>query len=141
MVSTMVRTASSVVAYLICAALLVAGCGSGSGGGGNPPPPAAGYHVSPTGDDANPGTAAQPWASIQHAADTAGPGDLVTIHAGRYDEDVVLGRSGTVAAENPLFHRSGVGRSHAFAEANTVGVTGSLGKPWVRGATPRVICR
>ena len=58
------------------------------------------YHVSPSGNDASPGTAAQPWRTIQHAADTAGPGDTVLVHAGTYTEDVHLQRSG--ASEAPI---------------------------------------
>jgi len=51
-----------------------------------PPPPPAGcgntgsgvcYHVATTGDDANPGTAALPFKTIQHAADIVNPGDGV----------------------------------------------------------------
>ena len=33
------------------------------------------YHVALTGGDANPGTAAQPFRTIQHGADIAQPGD------------------------------------------------------------------
>jgi len=53
------------------------------------------YHVAPTGSDADPGTSARPWKTLQHAADTAGAGDVVYVHSGRYPEDVVLRRSGT----------------------------------------------
>ena len=46
---------------------------------------AAEYHVDPNGSDADPGDAAQPWATLQHAADTVGAGDTVIVHAGAYD--------------------------------------------------------
>lgn len=45
---------------------------------------AATYHVATTGNDANPGSAAQPWATLQHAADSIGAGDTVYVHAGSY---------------------------------------------------------
>ncbi len=38
----------------------------------------------PAGDDANPGTLASPWATLQHAADTVQPGDTVLVRAGAY---------------------------------------------------------
>lgn len=45
------------------------------------------YYVAPPvsgGDDSNPGTEAEPWATLQHAADTVGPGDTVLAAAGDY---------------------------------------------------------
>jgi MYXO-CTERM domain-containing protein len=40
--------------------------------------------VTPAGSDANPGTAAQPWKTLQHAADNVTAGDTVTVEAGTY---------------------------------------------------------
>ena len=60
--------------------------------------------VSPDGDDAGPGTRAEPWATIQHAADTARPGDIIHVAGGTYAERVEIrvsgdpGRSITFAA-------------------------------------------
>lgn len=45
---------------------------------------AATYHVAPGGSDAAPGSEAQPWATLQHAADSVGPGDTVLVHGGTY---------------------------------------------------------
>ncbi len=42
------------------------------------------YYVAADGDDANPGTSDQPWATLQKAAAEAGPGDVVLVGAGRY---------------------------------------------------------
>ena len=42
------------------------------------------FHVTEDGHDDNPGTAAAPWRSPQHAARVMRPGDTVTIHAGLY---------------------------------------------------------
>lgn len=53
------------------------------------------YHVSKTGSDLNPGTAAQPFATIQRAADLAMPGDTVVVHAGEYREWVDPKTGGT----------------------------------------------
>jgi hypothetical protein len=59
------------------------------------------HYVAPDGSDDNPGTDEAPWQTIQHAADTAGPGDTVCIHAGTYsarEEGVVFSLSGTADA-------------------------------------------
>ncbi len=52
------------------------------------------YYVSPEGDDAAPGTADRPWATVQHAADTAVAGDTVVIGEGVYRETVLVRNSG-----------------------------------------------
>jgi len=62
---------------------------------------AADYHVAanvPGAADGNPGTAEQPWKTLQKAAATVQPGDTVFIHAGRYPESVYLRTAGTAAA-------------------------------------------
>ena len=53
------------------------------------------YYVAPNGNDANPGTLAQPWRTIQHAADTLTAGDTVYIRAGTYPERVIPQHSGS----------------------------------------------
>lgn len=62
------------------AAAGVALCGFAAGAG------AATYYVAPppTGNNANPGSAGAPWATLQHAANTIGPGDTVIARAGQY---------------------------------------------------------
>ena len=52
------------------------------------------FHVATTGNDANRGTKADPLRTIQHAADLAQPGDLITVHAGTYRERVTPPRGG-----------------------------------------------
>jgi hypothetical protein len=59
---------------------------------------ASGYVVAKTGSDANPGTAAKPFATIQKAADTAHAGDSVRVKTGIYREAVHLHNSGTAAS-------------------------------------------
>jgi len=51
-------------------------------------------HVTPAGDDSNPGTRAAPLRTIQRAADLAQPGDTVTVHEGVYRERVNPPRGG-----------------------------------------------
>ncbi len=55
-------------------------------------------YVSPTGSNSNPGIdPAAPLLTIQHAADLAQPGDLISIAPGIYRESVTVGSSGTAA--------------------------------------------
>jgi Right handed beta helix region len=53
------------------------------------------YYVSTNGNDSAPGDSrASPWRSIQHAAQAMNPGDTTIVEAGRYDERVVITKSG-----------------------------------------------
>ena len=52
------------------------------------------FYVSTAGDDANPGTQAAPWRTIQHAADTARAGSTVNVRGGIYEERVTIDVSG-----------------------------------------------
>ncbi len=56
---------------------------------------AAEFHVAPNGSDLNAGSQAAPVRTIQHAAELAKPGDVVTVHAGVYRERVNPPRGGT----------------------------------------------
>jgi len=56
---------------------------------------AAKYHVSITGHDTNPGTAAEPFKTISAAASVAESGDTVTVHAGVYRERINPPRGGS----------------------------------------------
>ncbi len=56
------------------------------------------YYVAPNGSNSNSGTLAQPFATIQQAANAAQPGDNVYIRGGTYRESVTLAHSGTAAA-------------------------------------------
>ena len=50
----------------------------------SPPPPGATLYVSPTGSDSNPGTQAQPFRTIQKAADVVNPGSTMIVDDGVY---------------------------------------------------------
>jgi len=57
---------------------------------------AGSYYVATTGADTNPGSEAQPWKTIQKAANTLAPGDTVTVLAGNYAaERVAVTKSGS----------------------------------------------
>ena len=51
---------------------------------------AGAYYVAADGNDNNPGTLAQPWRTIQKAADTALAGDTVYVRGGTYNEQVFI---------------------------------------------------
>jgi hypothetical protein len=60
------------------------------------PGPGGRYHfVAPNGSDSNAGTRAAPFRTINHAAQVAAAGDVVTIRAGEYRESVSVRNSGT----------------------------------------------
>lgn len=66
------------------------------------------YFVSTTGLNSNPGTLAQPWLTIQKAADTVVAGDVVQIRAGTYHERVTISeRDGTLALPIIFQHYAG----------------------------------
>lgn len=56
------------------------------------------YYVAPTGNDGGPGTQIQPWRTIQHSAELAGPGATVHVAPGTYNETVWIRTSGTANA-------------------------------------------
>jgi len=61
------------------------------------------YYVSPKGKNSNPGTLNEPWASPGFGSRKLKPGDTLVILSGRYilsryDEDILIPRSGTVNA-------------------------------------------
>jgi hypothetical protein len=53
------------------------------------------FYVSPSGDDNNPGTADQPWQTIQKAAATVQAGAAVIIKDGVYTDGIVVETPGT----------------------------------------------
>lgn len=57
------------------------------------------YHVSPSGNDSNPGTASRPWKTLNKAAQVATAGDTVFIHSGTFNERLYPVNSGTADAE------------------------------------------
>ncbi len=46
------------------------------------------YHVAKDGNDLNKGSISSPFLTIQHAANVAKPGDVITVHEGTYREEV-----------------------------------------------------
>jgi parallel beta-helix repeat protein len=68
---------------------------------------AANLFVSTAGNNAWPGTAAQPWRTLQFAAEQVGPGDFVTVRPGSY-AGFHLETNGTAAAPIEFFAEPGV---------------------------------
>ena len=64
---------------------------------------AAEFHVSISGEDANPGTRAAPLHTIRRAAELAQPGDVITVHGGIYREQVKPPRGGESDAKRIVY--------------------------------------
>jgi hypothetical protein len=75
------------------------------------------YYVAPppAGNDANPGSLSQPWATLQHAADRVHAGDSVLVRAGDY-AGAYFETSGTAA--QPIVIEAYPGESPAIVEDN-----------------------
>src|SRR5919109_1759957 len=73
---------------LLLLAAAVIGCGAARlGSVTGAAPSGVAYYVSPSGSDANPGTKAAPFRTIQKAADVVNPGDVVIVGEGVYTDD------------------------------------------------------
>lgn len=84
------------------------------------------YYVSPQGDDANAGTRASPFASVQRALDVARPESTVHLAPGHYLQDFVS-RTPDVTITGPasaVVHGAGVGRAIAEVQHDGVELTG-----------------
>jgi len=91
---------------------------------------AAIYYVDrnhPSASDSNSGTETLPWLTIQHAADSVSPGDMVYVKNGTYDERVLIEQDGTSNAKIifQAMPRRSVLVTHGFnVSANFVRVEG-----------------
>lgn len=61
------------------------------------------YHVSVNGNDANYGSLSKPFKTISAAANVAMPGDVVTVHAGVYREQITPPRGGNAENERIVY--------------------------------------
>jgi len=61
------------------------------------------YHVAVDGSDRNEGSAGKPFQTISAAARIAQPGDVVTVHAGVYREEITPPRGGTSEASRIVY--------------------------------------
>jgi len=82
--------AGTQVKSLIALALLVCACGAFGQRNSS-------FYVSTAGNDKSPGTQAQPWRTVQHAADTARAGSTVNVRGGVYEERVSINASGNAS--------------------------------------------
>lgn len=71
------------------------------------------YVVATNGDDGNSGTGSQPWRTLQHAADSVGPGDTVSVRAGDY-AGAYIESSGTSSA--PIVFRAFGGEAPSITD-------------------------
>ena len=68
------------------------------------PAAAVTYHVAPAGNDANPGTSAAPWRTLQRAAAVMVAGDTTLVADGEYPGGIVQTRAGAAGA--PITYRA-----------------------------------
>ena len=61
------------------------------------PLPPGTFYVSTSGSDSNPGSEAAPWRHIQYAVDKVGPGSIVYVMNGVYNEAVTFHNSGSAS--------------------------------------------
>jgi alpha-N-arabinofuranosidase len=61
------------------------------------------YHVSVNGNDADDGSLARPFKTIMAAANVAMPGDVITVHAGIYREQIIPPRGGNSEKERIVY--------------------------------------
>jgi alpha-L-arabinofuranosidase len=61
------------------------------------------FHVSVNGNDANDGSNAKPFKTISAAANVAMPGDIITVHAGVYREQITPPRGGNSDQERIVY--------------------------------------
>jgi len=82
------------------------------------------FHVALQGNDANPGTQAAPLRTIQHAANLAQPGDVITVHEGVYRERISPARGGESDSKRIVYQA---------ASGENVAIKGSeVVKDWVK---------
>jgi len=62
------------------------------------------------GNDANPGTAAAPFATIQHAINAASNGNTIFVDAGSYAEDIIVNKELTINGSNAMNDACGITR-------------------------------
>jgi parallel beta-helix repeat protein len=83
---------SRAIRLLLVPAIVVATLGAMPARAGSPS-----YYVSPAGNDANPGTLARPWRTVQRAANTVPAGSTVYLRGGTHSS-FTMSRSGTASA-------------------------------------------
>ena len=92
---------------------------------------AATYYVAPTGNNTNPGTISQPFATLQKAHDIANPGDTIYMRGGTYQltSPQTLTRDGT--SGNPIGVFAYPGETPILDGINLTGTGATTGSPLV----------
>lgn len=84
------------------------------------------YYISPTGNDANAGTATAPWKTLQHAFDTVTAGQTVCLYGGAYPPTVTTGHSQTMAS------------THSGSAGSPISFTNVSGQVAIIGGSTRI---
>lgn len=99
--------------------------------------PACSHYVAGNGNDANDGSLAAPWRSLQHGVDTVSAGAVVCVRGGIYHERVTISHSGNPVA-GPITLRSMPGES-AVLDGTGVSLPGEAGLITVLDASHVVV--
>ncbi len=85
------------------------------------------FYVAPDGDDANPGTIDEPWATLEHGTDQSLPGDVFVLRGGVYylEETLRIPRHGT--ADNPAYIVAYPGELPVFDFSAQEKISGNIG--------------
>jgi len=84
------------------------------------------YIVATNGNNGNVGSKAEPWLTIQHAADTVQPGDMVQVRGGTYAETVEMNVSGS-AADGFIIFKSYAGETAVIDGTGFSAANGDIG--------------
>ncbi|GGG83776.1 discoidin domain-containing protein [Paenibacillus radicis (ex Gao et al. 2016)] len=94
---------------VLCAGLVLTTVGLPSAAADLSPSEGRVIHVAKDGSNNNPGTEAEPYLTINFAAEEAQPGDTVVVHAGLYRETVKPARGGTDEEHRIVYTNAGDG--------------------------------
>ena len=93
------------------------------------------YYVSPSGNNANNGTIASPWKTIQYAVDNVNAGATIYVNAGTYAEKVVFSGSADSGSAGNFITLRNVNGTTPIINGSTLTASGREGLITVKGSS------